>query len=148
MLAKSGDYAEINTDKDFKVTANFKIAVSEYLLSQQAGGNTGDPAMTISVPIEQYRIDYSFHAPTNYESNFVNITAPVGAQVTLDGQAVAGFTPIGGTGFAIARVQLSNAGDGSHTVDSNQKVGISVYGVLSYGSYWYAGGLDLDVIPQ
>lgn len=148
MLAKAGDYAEINTDKDFKVTANFKIAVSEYLLSQQAGGNTGDPAMTISVPIEQYRIDYSFHAPTNYESNFVNITAPVGAQVTLDGQAVAGFTPIGGTGFAIARVQLSNAGDGNHTLSGNQAFGVQVYGYGQYTSYWYPGGLDLKLIPQ
>ena len=27
-------------------------------------------------------------------------------------------------------------------------VGIGVYGVLNFGSYWYPGGLDLDVIPQ
>jgi hypothetical protein len=45
-------------------------------------------------------------------------------------------------------VKLSNAGDGNHTVNSDQKVGISVYGVLNYGSYWYPGGLDLNVIPQ
>jgi hypothetical protein len=148
LLAKVGDYAEIQTDKDFKVSADFKIAVSEYMLGQQAGGNTGDPAMTISVPTEQYRSSYSFHAPTNYESNFANITAPVGANITLDGQAVAGFVAIGGTGFAIARVQLSNAGDGDHSLSGDLPFGVQVYGYGQYTSYWYPGGLDLDLIPQ
>ncbi len=148
MLAKAGDYAEIKTDKDFQITANFKIAVSEYILSQQEGNNTGDPAMTISVPIAQYRTDYSFHAPTNYESNFVNVTAPVGAMITLDGQPVAGFAPIGGSGFAVARVQLSNAGDGNHTLTGNQAFGVQVYGYGQYTSYIYPGGLDLKLIPQ
>ncbi len=148
MLAKSGDYAEIQTDKDFKISANFKIAVAEYMLGQSAGGGAGDPAMTISVPTEQYRKNYSFHAPTNYESNFVNITAPAGAKVLLDGQAVAGFVAIGGTGFGIARVQLSNAGDGNHTITGDQNFGVQVYGYGQYTSYWYPGGLDLNLIPQ
>ena len=43
---------------------------------------------------------------------------------------------------------LVDAGDGSHNVMSDKKVGITVYGVVDYGSYWYPGGLDLDVIPQ
>ena len=30
----------------------------------------------------------------------------------------------------------------------DQPVGISVYGVQSYGSYWYPGGLDLTINPQ
>ena len=147
-LAKAGDYAEVQTDKDFKITANFKIAVSEYLLSQQAGGDAGDPAMTISVPLEQYRKSYSFHAPTNYESNFINVTAPNGAQITLDGAPLAGFTPIGGTGFGIARVELSNAGDGDHSLVGDLAFGVQVYGYGQYTSYWYPGGLNLDIIPQ
>ena len=148
MLAKAGDYAEVQTDKDFKITANFKIAVSEYMLGQAAGGGAGDPAMTISVPTEQYRSSYSFHAPTNYESSFANITAPAGAAVTIDGQAVAGFTPIGATGFSVARVQLSNAGDGDHTITGAQAFGVQVYGYGQYTSYWYPGGLNLNLIPQ
>jgi len=148
MLATAGDYAEVQTDKDFKITANFKIAVSEYMLGQAAGGGAGDPAMTISVPTEQYRSAYSFHAPTNYESSFANITAPVGAAVMIDGQAVAGFTPIGATGFNVARVQLSNAGDGDHTITGDQAFGVQVYGYGQYTSYWYPGGLNLNLIPQ
>ncbi len=148
MLAKAGDYAEIKTDQDFKIEANFKIAVSEYLLSQQEGNNTGDPAMTIAVPVAQFRTDYSFHAPVNYESNFVNVTAPTGAKITLDGQPVGGFVAIGATGFTVARVQLSNAGDGNHTLGGDQAFGVQVYGYGQYTSYWYPGGLDLKLIPQ
>ncbi len=147
-LAKAGDYAEIQTDKDFKISANFKIAVAEYMLGQAAGGGTGDPAMTISVPTEQYRNTYSFHAPTNYESNFANITAPANAKVLIDGQPVMGFVAIGATGFSIARVQLANNGDGNHTITGDQNFGVQVYGYGQYTSYWYPGGLDLKLIPQ
>ncbi|HRI10292.1 MAG TPA: IgGFc-binding protein, partial [Nannocystaceae bacterium] len=148
-IAKAGDYVEVvQNNKDFKITANFKVVVSQYMLGQDAGGNSGDPAMTLAVGVDQYRNDYLFHAPTNYEKNFVNITAPMGANVTLDGAAVGGFVAIGATGFGVARVQLSNAGDGNHRVMSDQAVGISVYGYGQYTSFWYPGGLNLDLIPQ
>ncbi len=147
-LAKAGDYVEIQTDKDFQVSANFKIAVAEYMLGQQAGGGTGDPAMTIAVPTEQYRASYFFHAPTNYESNFANITAPAGSKVLLDGQEVAGFVAIGASGFGIARVPLANNGDGNHTITGDEKFGVQVYGYGQYTSYWYPAGLDLNLIPQ
>ncbi len=58
------------------------------------------------------------------------------------------WSPIGNTGFSVTHVPLSNGGDGSHRVTSDQKVGISVYGVQSAGSYWFPGGLDLDILPQ
>ena len=130
------------------ITADHKIVVAEYMLGQDAGGNTGDPAMTIAVPLDQYRDNYLFHAPIGWSANYVDIIAPDGAAVDVDGQAVAGFTQIPGTGFSYKHVKLSNNGDGNHSVSSAQKVGISVYGVLNYGSYWYPGGLDLDLIPQ
>ena len=148
-LANAGDYFEIAaTDKDFKVSADRKIVVSEYMQGQAAGGNTGDPAMTIAVPTEQYRTDYLFHAPTNYESSFVNVTAPIGAKITLDGMDLPALTPIGGTGFGVARVEISNAGDGTHSLSGDQKFGVQVYGYGQYTSYWYPGGLDLKFIPQ
>ena len=53
--------------------------------ARSAGGGTGDPAMALAVPVEQFRTSYLFHAPTNYETNYVDVTAPMGATVTLDG---------------------------------------------------------------
>lgn len=143
-IAKAGGFVEIvSSAADFRVTASDKILVTQYMEGEQAVGS-GDPAMSLAVPIKQYRSSYLFHAPTNYAANFVNVTAPTGAAVTIDGAAVAGFAPIGGSGYAVARVALSNAGNGTHKVDSAVPVGISVYGYGEYTSYWYPGGQNLD----
>ena len=47
------------------------------------------------------------------------------------------FTPIGDTGYGIAHAGLSNEGDGNHRLTADAPVGMSVYGVMNYGSYWY-----------
>ncbi|MBM4377336.1 MAG: IgGFc-binding protein [Deltaproteobacteria bacterium] len=73
----------------------------------------------------------------------VNVVAPTKASVMLDNAPVSNFTPIGTTGYAIARIPLANSGDGNHTISANLPFGISVYGYGQYTSYWYPGGLDL-----
>ena len=148
LLAKAGDFVEIPaTTAKFKVSSDKKILVAQYMVGQQAGFGTSDPAMLIAVATAQYRTDYLFHAPTGWSANYVDIIAPEGATVKVDDADVGGFVAIGATGFSLAHVKLSNSGNGNHTVSANQKVGISVYGVLNYGSYWYPGGLDLKLVP-
>lgn len=148
-LANAGDYIEIPaTNVDFVVTGDKPILVSQYMQGQGDSGIPGDPAMALAVATEQYRGSYLFHAPTNYLSNYVNITAPNGAVITLDGADVAGFTPIGASGFSVARVQLNNGGDGNHNITGNMPFGISVYGYGDDTSYWYPGGLDLDKLSS
>jgi hypothetical protein len=149
-IANIGDFIELSQQQgDYVISANQKVLVAQYMTGQSAGGNTGDPAMTLAVATDQYRTSYLFHAPTNYEVNYVNVTAPIGAVVTLDGVQVTGFSPIGTSDYAVARVQLSGgpANDGNHSVTSSQPFGVSVYGYGQYTSYWYPGGLDLATIP-
>ena len=149
MLAKAGDWAEIaKSVLDFEIVSDKKILVSQYMQGQQAGGNSGDPAMALAVATEQYRLKYLIHAPLSYESNYVNITAPMGAAITLDGAAVGGFVAIGATGFGVARVKLANNVDGNHDLLGDKAFGVSVYGYGQYTSYWYPGGLDLEPQPQ
>lgn len=148
LLADAGDYAELQTEADFRISANHKIVVAEYMLGEGVGIQTGDPSMTIAVPTEQFRNSYLFHAPTNYESSFANIIAPIGATIALDGQPIAGLTPIGASGFGVARVQLSNAGDGDHTIDGDERFSVQVYGYGEATSYWYPGGLDFQLVGQ
>jgi hypothetical protein len=149
-IASAGDYVEIGpTAADFYVESDKKVVVSQYMQGQDAGGNSGDPAMTFTVPNEQYRDSYLFHAPTNYEYSYANITRPENVNVTLDGNAVNnGWVGIGNTGYEVVRVTLNNNGNGNHTITADEEVGISVYGYGQYTSYWYPGGLDLSIIPQ
>ena len=151
-IATAGGFVEIpSTAASFLITADQKVLVAQYMSGQDAGGGAGDPDMAIAVPVEQFRSSYAFHAPTNYDSNYVDITAPMGTTIMLDGAPVGALTPIGATGFGLKRVLSLNAGpagDGSHTIIGDQKFGITVYGYGQYTSYWYAGGLDLTDIIQ
>jgi len=142
-LANVGDWVELpQSAQDYLLTADKKVLIAQYMLGLEAGGGTGDPAMTLAVPIQQYRSSYLFHAPTNYEANYVNITAPTGSTVDLDGLAVSNFVAIGSSGYSVAKVLLNNIGN--HSVTGNQGAGIEVYGYGQWTSYWYPGGLDLN----
>ena len=41
-------------------------------------------------------------------------------------------------------IQSGPLGDGNHTILGSDRVGIGVYGLQDFGSYWVVGGLDLD----
>ena len=149
MLAKAGDYAEIAaTNKDFQIVSDKKILVSQYMQSQSAGGNIGDPAMALAVATEQYRSKYLIHAPLSYDTNFANVTAPMDAKVTMDGAPIPALTAIGGTGFGVARMAVPDNADGNHDFVGDKAFGVTIYGYGQYTSYWYPGGLDLEALPQ
>lgn len=141
-LANAGQFVEIRNANSFAVRADKRILVAQYMNGQSAGGNTGDPGMTLAVGTAQYRREYLFHAPTNYEVNYVNIVAPTGATITLDGVVQTGFTAIGSTGYGVLRKQLAK--NGNHKIEGDERFGISVYGYGQYTSYWYPGGLNLE----
>ena len=102
--------------------------------------------MSMAVATAQFRSSYQFIAPPSYYENWVNVIAPVGSIVTLDGAAVAGFTPVGNSGYSVAHVSLcANGGacTGVHTATSTEAFGIEVYGYGYFTSYMYPGGLNL-----
>jgi hypothetical protein len=143
-LANLGDYFEIDASVSFQIQASRRVLVSQYMKGQDAGGGSGDPAMALGVANLQFRKDYLFHSPVNYEHNYVNITAPTGANVLLDNNPVGAWQPLGTTGYGIARVKFASTGNGNHRIKADQKVGITVYGYGQYTSYWYPGGLNLS----
>jgi hypothetical protein len=151
MLASVGDAYQIDPGTtDRLITSSAKVLVAQYMVgSSYPGGNrSGDPSMALSVPVEQYRRDYQFIAPLSYETNYVNVTAPAGAAVNIDGQPIvaSAFSAIGSSGFSVARVLLQRT-SANHQVSSDQPFGISVFGYGTDTSYWYPGGLDLQTIP-
>ena len=149
LLAKAGDFVEIpTTTAKFLVTADKKILVAQYMIGQGGGFGTSDPAMLLAVNPQQWRKSYLVHAPTSWTANYIDLMAKTGAVVMVDDVAAAGWKVIGNTGYSYTHVKLSNAGNGNHSITADMGVGVGVYGVQSYGSYWYPGGLDLDVLPQ
>jgi hypothetical protein len=143
-IAQAGAYVEVNNNSAFRLTANKKVLVAQYMQGNGDSNVPGDPAMALAVTTPQFRNDYLFHAPTNYQNNYVNVIAPAGSVVTLDGNAVSSWTAIGATGYSVARVALSNNVNGNHRLLSDKKAGITVYGYGVDTSYWYPGGLNLS----
>lgn len=139
---------EVAGMEDFQITSDKPILVTQHMQGQRSVmSNTGDPSLSVAVPTQQFRTSYIFIASSTFDFNFVNIVAPTGASVTLDGTEVpAGqFQEIGTTGFSVARHELSGSSD-VHTIESGSQFGVTVYGYGRFTSYMYPGGLDLKRI--
>ncbi len=114
-------------------------------LPQPFDAGIGDPAMIALVPLEQWRSDYVFLAPDKYAKDFVNVVAPLGTPVRLDGKVIASefIEPIGSSMFGVARLPLA---DGVHRLEADEPIEAIVYGWDQYVSYGYPAGLDLRVL--
>ncbi|MBI5535238.1 MAG: IgGFc-binding protein [Deltaproteobacteria bacterium] len=142
--------------KDLRITADKPILIAQFMQgADTTPGNDpdggllamqGDPSQALAVPTRQFRNDYVFLAPNQYDKNFVNVIAKLDAVVTVDGKTIdAGdFQPIGESGYGVARELLSQTD--VHTAKSAVPFGIMIYGYGSYTSYMYPGGLDLGHI--
>lgn len=108
----------------------------------------GDPSMTVIPPVEQFRSDYVFLTPLDYEFDAITVIVPTGTEVTLDGAPLEAATPIGelgGTSYGAVRRLVS---DGTHRLSAaaGREVGLIVFGMDKDVSYGYPAGLDLEVI--
>ena len=154
---QAGQVAEIGpTDADFEITGDHEFTVA----TVQQGGSVvdpgtpllkqrGDPSLSQLFAVEQYRRAYLFLAPDDYDENFVDVIAPTGAMLVLDGQAVTVMpTPIGASGFAVVRIALAGGMSDAHTLTSDEPMGIQVIGYGAYTSYQYPGGGNLHSIAS
>ena len=155
MVAR-GEVIEIEgVVEDFVVSGNAAFAVTHYMIGEgnpntpsDGGAGAGDPSQSIAIPSEQFRKDYTFVAPVTFDVGFVNVVAPIGAAVEVDGTILTGadFAPIGSSGKGVARLALSKTPH--HRASASEPFGIVVYGYGQYTSYMYPGGLDLKKIEE
>ncbi|MFH2007795.1 MAG: IgGFc-binding protein [bacterium] len=168
----AGGFVEVAADESFLVTSDpaHPILVAAYLKgrvgAEQDSGVTsgffgtrgGDPAMALSVPVEQYRTEYVFVADPSFLWNYLVVarTDPAAA-VHLDC-----FDPIPGThyttvpgGYDVALVTLSTefgtgvdgtCAVGAHRIWSTAPFGIWLYGLFDNGGYGYPGGMNTSPI--
>jgi hypothetical protein len=145
----AGQWLEIGpVAQDFRVKASNKVIVAQYMVGENFTGQSvgaGDPSLSIAIPTEQYRLEYTFYAPTTYTQNLVNVVTTAGTSIQIDGQPIpdAEFQPIGGSGLVVARHKIPG---GTHAMSGAKNFGIVVYGYGSYTSYMYPGGLNLEKI--
>ena len=86
---------------------------------------------------------YVLLTPDAYLRDYVNLIAPMDAQkVVLDNNQInpASFAAVGSSGYGVYRTEVA---DGIHTIWSDKKIGIVVYGYDNDVSYGYPGGMGL-----
>lgn len=93
-LAGRGAVHDIRAYRDFLLDADQPVMLGSVQASQDAAGVRrglpgGDPSLLIIPPMEQYRGDYVFLTPDKYSFDFIDIAAPAGAAVLLDGTPLA-----------------------------------------------------------
>ena len=143
---------------DLRISSTTPFAVTQYLVGRSAGSrsaeNLGAPNQVTVAPVAQFRTSYAFLVSPQFASpqagnNYVAITAPTGAAVSLDGQPVAPdkFVAVGASGMSVARVPVVGA-TRVHQLTSDKAVGLEVFGIGPYGSYALTGGLDLKRLPM
>lgn len=139
--------------EDFEVTGDHEFSVASFQQGQsvvdQAGSMTsrGDPSASQMIAVEQFRTRYIFLAPADYDVSFVDVVAPQGTELKLDGAAMSpAFTAVGSSGLAVARIQLGPGRQGAHVIKGDKPFGIQVIGYGAATSYQYPGGLDLRAI--
>lgn len=142
-LTQKGDWVEAYTDKSFEVDANGPIQVGQYLASQGCTGDfVGDPALIMAVSSTQYRPDYVFAVPKDYNEDYITVVRLVGSPVYLDDIALSGgdFQVVGSGEYEIGYFAVA---DGPHEIHGDGRFGLYQYGFDGPASYGNPGGLNL-----
>ena len=162
----AGEWFEFESRADFEIVADKPIFVGQFLAAEFApypegepnpqeypdNAGTGDPAFIMGVPREQYRSDYIFLVPGQYETNWVTIVAPAGVDVdhtdevgseTLSADL---FEPFSDGVWAAMRYELVN--EGYHRLEAEQPIGAMVHGYDQFVSYGYPAGLDVKKLDR
>ncbi|MBN1773943.1 MAG: IgGFc-binding protein [Deltaproteobacteria bacterium] len=149
-LLDANQWVEFMVWEPFRVSGTKAIQVAQFILGQYypvPDAERGDPALTVLVPAEQYRSDYTFIAPSSYNAgtngqSWVMVVRPPGLALTLDGASVsADWRPVAGREIGIVPV----AG-GTHTIQAAEPFGMIGYGLGSFTSYATPAGLNLNPI--
>jgi hypothetical protein len=146
------------TNMPFVVEGTEAFAVASFMVGggvqigvPQDQNAPGDPSFSMEVTPQQFRREYSFLAPADYDTNFADVLVPEGADVVLDGTAVAQMpVAIGNSKWGSLRLKLDNANGGVHTLTTTHMsgLGLQVMGFGSATSYYYPGGLNLERITD
>jgi hypothetical protein len=164
-----GEYIEFTTDINFTLSADRPISLAQFMVGSSypgpdggcdssglnditwgcdiprtcsSGSGIGDPAFLVNVPSAQFRQDYIFLTPAEYERDYVTVVARPGTTLTLDGN------PVTASGETVGdwEVIYLEMEPGVHALNGNQPFGLYAYGYDCDVSYAYPGGLNLSAL--
>ena len=148
---KAGVPYDIVTKDNFHMSSTKPILVAGFLGDEDTDK---DPSYTLVVPVQQFRNDYSFMIPADYDENYISIIAQknissVKIYKTAGGNdslikeiKKADFKAISGTDYVFYRHNMGTA-HAAYKLIADKPIGVQSYGYTMSSSYAYPLGLNL-----
>ncbi|NLM55014.1 MAG: hypothetical protein GX195_08785 [Firmicutes bacterium] len=135
----AGEFSEGFYDVPLMITSSRPVLVGQYGVgaAQNPFNPERDPFFVQVFSTRLFTPEHRFYSPPGYE-NFVNIVAPIDAEVVLDGSPVTGFTPMPGGSYKWATSQVST---GEHVMTGTEPIMGYAYGLRTDAAYGYPTGL-------
>lgn len=146
-----GDVVTTSAQENVVVTSSKPVMVGQLLISNYRieGPYIGDPSLTVFPPVDQYRTEYVILTPQNWTKNYVVMSAPLGAQIWIDGKVSScPKDPAGTIDTTSYESHVCPLNAGVHKLTGDMPFGIVAYGYGSAGSYAFAGGADVKRIYE
>ena len=140
---------------DFVATGTKPFMIAQLLISQEYvdGPYTGDPALTIPPPVDQFRDEYRLLTPSSaglwgWQTNYVVLATEPDNVITIDGvtPALCVVSPAGSVDGVEYESRRCPVGPGAHSLKGITPFGIIAYGYGPAGSYAFPGGADVEAI--
>lgn len=150
---KAGEACEFGTRAPLAIESTGELIVGGVLSGHESTGvkgygrQSGDPALFLAPPVEQFRKDYTFVTPPTFKKTYAAIVVPEDIQVALNNKQIS-------TSRQLERIKVQLDGQiwrmysvelqpGVHTLQAQDAFGLVVYAYDDYVSYAFPGGLDL-----
>ncbi len=154
---QAGEVRTTWADKDFTATGTKPYMIAQLLISQEYvdGPYTGDPALTVFPPVDQYRDEYRILTPADdglwgWQSNYIVLSAEPDNVITID-DVVPNNCVVTAAGTVQGKTYESRrcpVAAGVHSMKGDTPFGVMAYGYGSAGSYAFPGGADVEQIYE
>lgn len=139
----TGEFVELPPSAElYALTADKPVVVAQYMVGSTIDNDKSDPAMLVALPTSRFHTQHYAHTLADWVPLELDITAPVGATVTVDGMPVGGWVEVGGSGFQVAHVRI-NEDVGLIEVVGDQPIAVNAYSTriaLPATSFWHSTG--------
>ena len=151
----AGEHRDFASQVGFAMSSTQPVMVAKILVPQQyiPDGFIGDPSFALHPAAEQFRREYVFLVPDTWQDNYMVLSRPQGAAITLDGMplddgefASCYLGPIGMVAGVMYDQITCPLTEGKHTLAADVPFGLMVFGYYSVGAYSFAGGSDVRII--
>lgn len=117
------------------------VVVLQFMTGNKWDSEPGDPSLLATLPTARFATTHFVHTPPQWLPVDIDITAPVGATVTIDGAPIDGWVPVGTSGLQVAHVRFDDD-VGLAQIVGDEPIAVGVYATRGQptASYWHHAG--------